>query len=408
MLAVVALLAMVLALGNDRHIVQRRLTSTEPFVGSVEVGPNPVGVALDNQTKRAFVLSRGPLNQLDEPTESGTVTVTDTQTGANVYTARVGLDPSAVAVAERSGRVFVVNRGGSSAQSLSSQLGSVSVLDSSTGRVLHSAVVGVAPQAIAIDERSGRVVVANRGATPERGCVSILDDRQGTLLGEIEVDVYPAAVAVDSSQGLVFVANMVSNTVSVLDLQQMRLVRTIVLGDAPGTVARLAMDERTGLLVALSFPARVTGGGPTDGEVTLIAAQNGRITERFRLPNPTALTVDSRAGHVLVSSDTTQLGQLTALDLRSRAVLWTTPVGEAPVAAALDERSASALVVNRNGGTVTVVDANNGQIHCTLTIGGQPLAIIVDSTTHRAFVAAAKQNRLFIARSTCSQGAPRP
>jgi YVTN family beta-propeller protein len=45
--------------------------------------------------------------------------------------------------------------------------GSVSVLDARSGRLLRTIPVGVAPSAIAVDERAGRAFILNSGGTWE-------------------------------------------------------------------------------------------------------------------------------------------------------------------------------------------------------------------------------------------------
>lgn len=67
------------------------------------VGKGPLGIAIDAQTSRAFVGSVGRPG-------GNTVGVLDTRSGALLCTIPVGLYPSLLAVDERAGHAFVVNR----------------------------------------------------------------------------------------------------------------------------------------------------------------------------------------------------------------------------------------------------------------------------------------------------------
>jgi DNA-binding beta-propeller fold protein YncE len=389
--ATVGILAVALAIGlvADRS---GRPTSAGTTVAKAPVGPNPVAVALAPEAGRVFVLSRGAVDATDNPLGPGTVSVLDAATGAVVGVVDVGIDPFAVAVDERAGRVFVVNRNPS---------GTVGVLDARDGHLLQTVHVGSWPQAVAVDEGAGRVLIANRGSTPRPGSVTVLDAYHGTVLGEIEVGAYPAAIAMDSRLGLAFVANFLGNTVSVLSTRDLRIVRTVRLGTEPGTVARLVVDESSGHLIAMSYPPRVTGGGPTDGQVAIIDERNGAILKTVTLPNPTAMAENPRTGPILVSSATDQGGLLTALDGRTEDRLWTTRVGADPDAIGVDAAADRLFVLGRDSGTLDVLDGHGGQPRCSLRLGDRAVALALSEKLHRAFVASAGESALTIVRTVC-------
>jgi YVTN family beta-propeller protein len=66
--------------------------------------------------------------------------------------------------------------------------------------------------AVAVDERTGAVFVANAGSDS----VSVLDATSGAVRRTITVGTYPIAVAVGAGTGRVFVVNREDNSVSVL------------------------------------------------------------------------------------------------------------------------------------------------------------------------------------------------
>jgi YVTN family beta-propeller protein len=133
----------------------------------------------------------------------------------------------AMAVAQRTGHVFVAWKGGY-------DTGQVTMLAGATGRVLHTLAVKPGPQpapppglrdeptALAVDERLGRVFVACldqdnvHGLGVGAGAVSVLDATSGALLTTLPVGRGPSAVAVDESTQRVFVLNN-EGTISVFD-----------------------------------------------------------------------------------------------------------------------------------------------------------------------------------------------
>jgi YVTN family beta-propeller protein len=86
--------------------------------------------------------------------EDGTVSVLDVRSGAGKErTVAVGTDPIDMAVDTRTGRAFIVNRGSDS----------VSVLDAQYRAAPRTLLLGVHPQAVAVDERTGHVMIATAG-----------------------------------------------------------------------------------------------------------------------------------------------------------------------------------------------------------------------------------------------------
>ncbi len=380
-----------------------------PLLATVAVGPHPSALALDGRTRRFFVLNRGDLDAADQPRGPGTVTVLDSETGAVLQTVPVGLNPTAALVDEPNGRLFVANSGtaapgaalppGSSDGAL--RLGTVSLLESRTGRLLKTTpALGRGPLVLALDRRHQRLLVAHHGLpSDQEGSLAFLDAQQGTVLGEARLGKYPADIAVAPDRDEAFVANFVSNTISVVDLTAMRVVRTIPLGPEPGTVARLALEMTTGYLIALSYPPRMTGGGPPDGAIHLIDARQGRVVRTITLPNPTALALDRSTGQVLVSSAASPTGRLTALDALGQ-VRWSVPIGPSPVALAVDEGAGRLFVADRETGLL-VLETASGQIRCTLPITGRPVALALDPLTHRLFLVSQQPDRAQILNPAC-------
>ena len=150
-------------------------------------------LAVDARTHRVFVV-----NDL-----KGTVSVLDARSGANLRTVAVGPRPNAIAVDERRGRVYIVNNGDNS----------LSILDAHSGTPVQTVPVGQNSDAVAVDERQGRVYVASEGATDaagnpvDPGSVEVLDARTGQITRTMAVGVAPSAIAVDERTGDAFVVN---------------------------------------------------------------------------------------------------------------------------------------------------------------------------------------------------------
>jgi hypothetical protein len=119
-----------------------------------------------------------------------TLLMLDATISAPPATVIVGIQPSAVAVDGTTHRAFVLDWGSSMPRDPTAAPGDVSVVDTIRGAVLRHVLVGPDPQAVAVDERAGRVLVVNTGresgnaggAPPIPSSVSILDAQSGALI----------------------------------------------------------------------------------------------------------------------------------------------------------------------------------------------------------------------------------
>jgi DNA-binding beta-propeller fold protein YncE len=217
---------------------------------TIALGVLLTGVAVD--MRRGHVFATG----YNGASGVGTVRMLDATSGAVLRTVTLDQSPSPgpVAVDERSGHAFVLDRG----------IDSFSIIDAASGRVLHSINVGAQtyPQAVAADGHAGRVFVAV-SVESSAGRVRELDVRGGRILHTVMVGWNPIALVVAVRAGRVFAVNAGSTasgstgSISVLDATSGRLVRTVRLGMLPHAAA---VDERAGRLVVVGDP--VVGAAP--------------------------------------------------------------------------------------------------------------------------------------------------
>jgi YVTN family beta-propeller protein len=187
------------------------------YLRTVPVGALPVAVAVDPQTRRAFVASLGLLNPAGAPSR---VSVLDNASGRVLRTVAVGAYPALVVVDVVGGRVLVVHRwsgtlgAGDAGQGIGDA--GTEVLDARSGRLLATLPAGaVAPESlpqgtpaslVAVDERRGHVFVLERAADePAAGRVRILDDRKARVLRSVPVAPFSVALALDAPAGRLFV-----------------------------------------------------------------------------------------------------------------------------------------------------------------------------------------------------------
>ena len=269
-------------------------------------------------------------------------------------TVAVGQHPFALAVDERSHRVFVLNQGPWDATFTRDATGhaSVSALDASTGAVLHTTRLGVvqylggpdllndppAPQEMAVDEQSNRLFILDTGklATDAQspyidgpGWVYLLNATSGALLRTIPLPYGPQAMVVDARSNRVFITNVYSQSVSVLDATTGRLLRTTSLLYGQGPLS-LALDARTNrLFVASSQGLNMLDA--TTGTLLLLGSEAAAPLE--------GIAVDARAGRVVTTAATPYYQDM-------RILIWDATTGALLATRQLEEFYATPLAVD--------------------------------------------------------------
>jgi DNA-binding beta-propeller fold protein YncE len=114
-----------------------------------------------------------------------------------VRTVAVGQAPGALAVDARTGDIVVAN----------AYYNSVSLVDAASGRVVRTVPLALPPRAIAVDQRRDHIVVLTSEefvpAAPA-GQVQVLEGRTGRLLHTAAVGADASALALDEHTGKVF------------------------------------------------------------------------------------------------------------------------------------------------------------------------------------------------------------
>jgi DNA-binding beta-propeller fold protein YncE len=131
----------------------------------------------------------------------------DAASGALLRTVTIGVAPIALAVDEQTGRLFVANAGSMDLQGDYLGGGGISILDSRTAAVLRTVPAAQSPRALAVDAQSGQLFVATCGSPTTPGSLLVLDARSGALRRTLPLGVCPTALAVDQQRGRLVVAD---------------------------------------------------------------------------------------------------------------------------------------------------------------------------------------------------------
>lgn len=245
---------------------------TGAILRTVQVGPDPRQIAVDERSGRVFVTND----------DDATVSVLDAGSGAGLGAINVGARPHALSVDPRAHHAFVLN----------TEAGSISVLDTSSGKVLHTFTLS---ENASLDA-APVVATADRVVLGDGSAVQVLDAHSGVLLHTIQVSQVVNHLALDARTGLIFVTG--DQGVSVVNPRSGR-VQTLNVGGSPSAVA---VDARRGRAFVLQ-PGAVSGTGTTTapGTLTVLDARTGTALKTINVGvSPNALAVDEQTGRVVV------------------------------------------------------------------------------------------------------------
>ena len=198
-------------------------------------------------------------------------------------------------------------------------------------------------------------VLSQTGAT-----LSAIADGADKASFSIPLDKAPAAFVIDG--GLAYVTHPDLGKVSVVDLEQRRVRRTI---DVPGSPFGIAIAKDGRLFV-----------GDWNGAHVSVIGGDGKISK--------TVEVGRAPAHILLTPDQKQLivanresDSISVVRTDDLAVTTTIPVGRAPFAIALSPDARRLYAGNVQGGTTSVIDMTTLAVVETLPSGAMPYGIAV-------------------------------
>jgi YVTN family beta-propeller protein len=175
-----------------------------------------------------------------------------------------------------------------------------------------------------------------------------------------------------------YITNGGSNTVSVLDLVNLRLDRVLAVGQQPSGVA--ANPVRNEIYVVNS------GGANGNGSISVIDAEKNRVAATIPAHRkPFFIDVDSlgQRGYVANSGSNT----VSVIDLEKRREIGVIGVGEAPGLAKISPDRKSLVVTNRAGGSVSIIDPEKMRVRAVFSGCPQATDAVILPDSSKAFIA---------------------
>lgn len=208
-----------------------------------------------------------------------------------------------------------------------------------------------------------RLVVLNK----DEDSVSIVDPESETTETKIETDFNPHEVAISPDGSETYVTCSLGNRVNVIDNDTFEVVERLdhdAFEFPHGLAVRESADE---LWMASTYSS----------QIFVIDLTTNQIEDVFPtyqdLSHMVAVAPDETTGYVAnIGSDS-----VSVIDLDSRSVTATFPVGKKPEGIAVHQDTGQIYVANQDDGTLWVVDSETYETEYELTLGTTPIRVVV-------------------------------
>lgn len=175
----------------------------------------------------------------------------------------------------------------------------------------------------------------------------------------------------------VYVTNGGSDTVTVLDVVNVRVDRELPVGHDPVAIA--ASSTRNEIYVVNS------GAPPANGSLSVIDAEHNAVVATIPLHRQ-PVSIDLKADGTLAYVANTGSNSVSVIDLKALRELGQIPAGDQPVAARLAPDGKSLVVADQGGNSTTIIDAATNKPRAAFAgcPGASEVVILPDSS--KAFI----------------------
>jgi YVTN family beta-propeller protein len=270
----------------------------------------------------------------------------------------VGIEPSSIAVNDQTNKIYVGNL----------MSGTVSVIDSNSGRKAKDIPVGELPAYIVVTPFHNRIYVANR----DSNTVSVINGNTDTEIERISVGKQPTSIVVGFHK--IYVTNSGSNTVSVIDPTNDTRISDIPVGKQP-----------TSIVVGF-HKIYVTNSGSNTVSVINASTDKKEVPDIPVGKQPTSIVVGFHKIYVTNSGSNT----VSVIDPTNKTVR-NIPVGYSPTSLMVvlhkhDHNWEDKIYVTNSGNnTVSVINATKREVR-VLPAGLNPEYIAYNNVTDMIYV----------------------
>lgn len=237
------------------------------------------------------------------------------------------------------------------------------------------------PRTIAINPYTQQAVVA--GIRPNELTVVDLNTRQ--TLATINLRARPFGLAIDVGMNLALVSHKENHRLSLIDLATLQNRGDILVGKSPCNVAVYEAPEGPHLGLTANYGAN---------SVSVIDLQANKVIKTIAVgKGPRDIAVDPELKLALVVNEDNH--SVSVIDLNSFRITGWVPVGFNPRAISINPETHLAVVANGRDNFITTIDLNDWHTQ-KIPVDKNPLDVAINSLDNRVLVVCNKSNSLHL------------
>lgn len=268
---------------------------------------------------------------------------------------KVGKDPVALAINQTTNRIYVANNGG----------GSVSVIDGTNDVVVATLNVGALPYVLGVNPVTNKIFVSNTFSDKITSIDGATNAISTVKAGSAD------SIVIDTKRDRAYLIGWEGTSLTVLD-SKLAIVGKIKMGGMH--LWGMAVDEAAGKLY-------VTRAG--SAELAVVDETSGSVTNIATGATPCAVAINPATKRIYVVNHEDHT--VTMIDGTQGKALATVEVGEKPQALALDAKANRVYVANVHGDSISVIDGARNVVIETLRTGHNPYALAVNEGAARLY-----------------------
>jgi YVTN family beta-propeller protein len=338
---------------------------------------------------------------------ANTVSVLDLVYLRQDRTLQVGVNPTGMAVNPVRNEVYVVNTG------LASQSGSVTVIDTESNRVVATIPVHRLPYFIAVEPSGHRAFVANSGSNT----VSVIDLDRRREIGVAGTGELPGMVRISPDSRSLVVTNRGSGSVSIFEVTpydpkafgpHLLQFRATFAG-CPGATDVEILPDSSKAFIACSAGHQVMAVSLAAAPGSWPARQDATaLTDHFLTfldvgLNPVHLAMKPDGGEIFSSN----FGSNTISEMSTwtNEVTSTFPIGDKPVRSIVGGDNSTLWVSNFGADSIGIYSIDDGRLVSSVRTGDAPDALAFSADEHLLLAADAHSGDVAVIRTQGKLGA---
>ncbi|WP_179412815.1 beta-propeller fold lactonase family protein [Mucilaginibacter sp. E4BP6] len=276
-----------------------------------------------------------------------TVSVINTTTNKVVALIPVGTKPLGSAISQDSRTVYVANYGSNT----------ISVINAATNKVVST---------IQSNNVSGGICISPDGKTlymsnTDQNSISVISTITGSTIATVTVGTFPYGICISPDGSMVYVANGGSSNVSVVSTATNSLITNIAI---PGALLSAIAISPDGSRI---YTADDSGGG------SVISTVTNTFIGSFSSTNNFAAICVSRDGSKVYIGDIGN-NSVMVYNTSNYQLITSIPVGQYPSGVSISPDGGSLYVTDSNSNTVSVINTTDNTVINTIAVGNYPIS----------------------------------